>query len=155
MQKKDRRDQLTPAQEGRRLEIERLVRERTYRGLMDALGLPNTSYLSDFVHWGIIPGNREIADKMGIPRAPSKGAKRYQALSEKARAAGWESWSAFCTAVLNGDVKVPSVAVAAYMKPGKYDVVFGNIRLLDVSCTAENYGVTGARDDEKDSAGGW
>lgn len=32
--------------------------------------------------------------------------RRYVALNAKARAAGWSSWAAYCTAVINGDVNL-------------------------------------------------
>ena len=150
---KDRKSELTPAQELRRQEIERLAAEKTYRGLMDDLGLSNTSYLSDFVKWGIIPSNKQIADAMGIPKRVSKGARVYRALSEKAKAAGWESWSEFCTAVLNGETPITSKVVAAYYRPRYTNVVIGNIRLLDVG--SENYGQTGKDDEPMDPAGSW
>jgi len=45
-------------------------------------------------------------------KGDTTGAKRqshrYAVLNQKARAAGWSSWAAYCTAVINGVVNLQS-----------------------------------------------
>ncbi len=76
----------------------------SYDKLAKELGV-NVSYIYRFIKQGEVPVNKRIREAMGID-VVSRGAERYRALSEKARAKGWRSWSAYCRAVSSGEVEV-------------------------------------------------
>jgi len=77
----------------------------SYDKLAKELGGVNVFYIYRFIKRGEVPVNKRIREAMGID-VVSKGAERYRALSEKARAKGWRSWSAYCRAVSSGEVEV-------------------------------------------------
>jgi len=80
----------------------------SYRLLADQMGIKNPSYLSNYVNHGVIPGNLDIRDRLGIVDCKLEYTRNRNArLNDKARAVGWAHLSEYLTAVLHGQAEIP------------------------------------------------
>lgn len=80
----------------------------SWRSFADELGLPNVSYLHDYVLHGTIPSNPEIQRMLGIGIKKLEYTRnKNKRLKELAQKAGWGSWSEFATAVYHDRAEIP------------------------------------------------